>query len=456
MSSMKRLQALSVVVGLAALGGVSLAQQAPSPAGAPAARPLPQDQTGAAAPAASPTAVPGVGQTQTPPSAPAAAARRGPPPEPPLGDGPWDLDSQKGKVHVSVVTKGLERPWAMAFLPNGDMLVTERPGRLRVIRKGVLDPQPIEGLPKIYVSGLAGLMDIALHPNFARNHLIYFTYTKEDPDLKDQSTLALGRAKWDGGPTLTDVKELFVADMWYGHPPLPTRCCGQGPATGSYGSRLAFDKSGHLFMTSGDRNYGEMVHEQSNDYGKLYRFNDDGSIPKDNPFVGKAGYRPEIWTTGHRNGEGLFFDPTTGKLWESEFGPRGGDEVNIIEKGRNYGWIEVTQGKHYNGEPAKGIKDVPGVVDPILTWPAPSTNPGNLVIYHANLFPQWKGDLLMGTMSRSLLRASFDAQGNVTGQERFLTELKQRFRDTRVGPDGALYLLTDEPQGALLKVEPAK
>ena len=389
-------------------------------------------------------------------SAPAPAARRAPPPEPPLAEGPWDLQTEKGKIHVAVVTRGLERPWAMAWLPNGDMLVTERPGRLRIVRKGVLDPNPIGGLPPIYASGLGGLMDVALHPNYAKNHLIYFTYTKEDPNLKDQSTLVLGRAKWDGGPALTDFKELFVADMWYGHPPLPVRCCGQGPATGSYGSRLQFDKSGHLFMTSGDRNYGEMVHDQSNDWGKLYRFNDDGSIPKDNPFVGMAGHKPEIWTTGHRNGEGLFFDNTTGKLWESEFGPRGGDEVNLIEKGKNYGWIEVTQGAHYNGEPAKGIKNVPGVVDPILTWPAPSTNPGNLVIYHAAKLPFWNGDLLMGTMSRSVLRASFDAQGNVTGQERFLTELKQRFRDTRVGPDGLVYLLTDEPEGALLRIEPAK
>ena len=165
-------------------------------------------------------------------------------------------------------------------------------------------------------------MDVALHPNYAQNHLIYFTYTKEDPNLKDQSTLVLGRAKWDGGQALTEFKELFVADMWYGaQKPLPTRCCGQGPATGSYGSRIQFDKDGKLFMTSGDRNYGEMVHDQTNDFGKLYRFNDDGSIPKDNPFYGMAGHRDEIWTTGHRNGEGLFYDKVTGKLWESEFGP---------------------------------------------------------------------------------------------------------------------------------------
>jgi glucose/arabinose dehydrogenase len=427
---MKRFLLLTAFASLAAFGGAS-AQTTPAPA----------------APSAAPSAAP-------PAPGAAPAPRRVPPPEPVLGAGPWDLPSETGMVHVSVVTRGLERPWAMAWLPNGDMLVTERPGRLRVIRKGVLDPTPIAGLPPIYASGLAGLMDIALHPNFARNHLIYFTYTKEDPALKDQSTLVLGRARWDGGPALTDVKELFVADMWYGHPPLPVRCCGQGPATGSYGSRIQFDKSGHLFMTSGDRNYGEKVHEPGNDFGKLYRFNDDGSIPKDNP--NKPGWKPEVWTTGHRNGEGLFFDAVTGKLWESEFGPRGGDEVNIIDKGQDYGWIEVTQGFHYNGEPAKGIKNVPGVTDPVLTWAPPSTNPGNLVIYHGDRFPQWKGDLLMGTMSRSLLRASFDAQGHVTGQERFLTELKQRVRDTRVGPDGLIYLLTDEPDGALLRIEPAK
>jgi glucose/arabinose dehydrogenase len=425
---MKRLMLFAAVASLAAWSGVSSAQNAPA--------------AGAAPPAA---------------AAPAPAARRGPPPEPALGDGPWDLDSQKGKVHVSVVTRGLERPWAMTWLPNGDMLVTERPGRLRLMHDGKLDPALIGGLPKIYNKGLGGLMDVALHPDYAHNHLVYFTYTTEDPNSTDESTVVLGRAKYEpGSHKLTDWQDLFVADMWYGHGDLPKRCCGQGPATGSYGSRIQFDKAGKLFMTSGDRNYGEMVHDQSNDYGKLYRFNDDGSIPKDNPFVGQAGHKPEIWTTGHRNGEGLFYDNVTGKLWESEFGPRGGDEVNVIEKGKNYGWIEVTQGAHYNGEPAQGIKNVPGVVDPILTWPAPSTNPGNLIIYHADKFPQWKGDLLMGTMSRSLLRASFDAQGNVTGQERFLTELKQRFRDTRVGPDGYLYLLTDEPEGALLRVEPGK
>lgn len=185
------------------------------------------------------------------------------------------------------------------------------------------------------------------------------------------------------------------------------------------------------------------------------RLKDDGSIPRDNPFVGKAGYRPEIYTLGHRNPEGLTLHPVTGALWETEFGPRGGDEVNLIEKGKNYGWIDVTQGQHYNGEPAKGVKNVPGMQDPVLTW-SPSLNPGNLVFYYGDKFPAWKGDMLIATMSRSVLRATFDAHGQPTGQERMLTELKQRFRDVRVGPDGLIYVLTDETDGALLRIEPGR
>ena len=390
----------------------------------------------------------------TPPPPP-PAPRGGPPPATPLGDGPWDIATERGPVHVSVVTKGLDHPWGFAFLPDGSMLVTERPGRLRVVRNGVLDPTPIAGLPDIVGEGLGGLMDVALHPQFRRNHLIYMTYTKPSPQQRDYNTTAVLRAKWDGGGSLSDVRDIFVADSWYGAKPLPKRCCGQGPASGSYGSRLAFDRKGLLYVTLGDRNYGEKVQDPSNDFGKIVRLRDDGGVPKDNPFVGKAGYRPEIWTIGHRNPLGLAFDPKTGALWESEFGPRGGDEVNRIERARNYGWIDVTQGKHYNNEPAKGVSGVPGKEDPVLTW-APSINPGNLLIYRGARFPGWQGDLIMPTMTRSVLRASLDANGRPTGQERMLTELKQRFRDVRLGPDGALYLLTDEKAGAILKVEPGR
>jgi glucose/arabinose dehydrogenase len=390
---------------------------------------------------------------------PAAARPAGPPPTPKLGDGPWDFATQKAKVHATLLVRGLDHPWAIAFLPGGDMLATERPGRLRLIRDGKLVAEPIAGLPAVDPAGIGGLYDIALDPGFATNRLIYIAYTKPDPDpaKKGNATLAVLRAHWDGGPSLDDVRDIFVADAWYGAQPWPKRCCGQGPASGSFGGRLAFDKAGHLFVTSGDRNYGEMVQDGSNDFGKILRIWPDGSIPKDNPYVGKAGWNPQIWSTGHRNQLGLFMDPQTGIFWESEFGPRGGDEVNIIEPGKNYGWPWVTQGHHYNDEPPKlGNKNVEGMTDPVMAFGPPSINPGNPIIYHGKAFAGWRGDLLMPNMSRSLLRMSFDKDGKPTTQELMLQDLKQRLRDIRMGPDGALYLLTDETDGAILKLTPGK
>jgi glucose/arabinose dehydrogenase len=390
---------------------------------------------------------PPAGRPNTPP--------QGPPPPTRLGDGPWDVATEKAKLHITLVTKGLDHPWGMVFVPGGDILVTERPGRLRLIHNGVLDPTPIAGVPPVLATGIGGLHDIVLHPKFAQNHLIYMAYAKPGPQVRDTSTLAVVRARWDGGHELKDAQDIFVADAWYGAAPLPKRCCGQGPSSGSYGGRLIFDKKGYLYVTSGDRNYGEKVQDPSNHYGKILRLYDNGGVPQDNPFVGKAGYKPEIWTTGHRNPLGLTIDPMTGAMWESEFGPRGGDEVNVIEKGKNYGWIDVTQGAHYNGEAAKGVKGVAGMTDPVLTW-APSINPGNLMFYKGGKFAGWKGDMLMATMSRSLLRVTFDAKGQPVAQERMLGDLKQRFRDVRVGPDGNIYVLTDEAVGALLKIEPGK
>lgn len=392
----------------------------------------------------------GAAMAQTPPAAAPAPAATPFAASVPIGDGPWTLQTQTGPVHVSIVAKGLERPWAMALLPGGGMLITERPGRLRVVRDGKLDPVAIAGLPPI----LRNLMGLALHPDFARNRLVYFSYTKPGDPERERSTLAVGRARWDGGMTLKDVQEIFVAAAWFGGQPVPKRCCGQGPPQGSFGARIAFGPDGKLYVASGDRNWGERAQDPSSDLGKILRLDDDGSIPRDNPFVGRPGYRPEIWSIGHRNPSALTFHPKTGALWEDEFGPHGGDEVNLIEKGRNYGWIDVTQGEHYDKTPAKGIKGVPGMVDPVMTWPAPSTNPGGLDFYFADRFPGWRGDLLMATMSRSVLRVSFDAQGRVIGQERFLTELQQRFRDLKVGPGGELYIITDEPQAVLLRVEP--
>jgi glucose/arabinose dehydrogenase len=376
----------------------------------------------------------------------------------PLGDGPWDFDVEAGKIHVEVVTKDLATPWSLAFLPDGGMLVSERPGQLRVIRDGVLDPQPIAGLPPMFASGLGGLMDIALHPDFENNRLVYLSYTKPSPDAapeeinRSRSVLAVLRARWDGGHALTDVEDIFVANAWYGDMPLPPKCCGQGPAFGSYGGRILFDDDGHLFITSGDRNYGEMVQDTSNHFGKILRLNDDGSPAAGNPGEYRAGWDPMIWTLGHRNPLGLYLDRETGRLWSTEFGPRGGDELNLIEGGQNYGWISVTQGHHYDGEPAKGIRNVEGMTDPVFAFGPPSLNPGNIAVYHGDEIPDWEGDLLMVTMSRTLERMEVTRGTSITARESMLSELGQRFRDVKIGPDGAVYILTDERDGALLRI----
>ena len=407
---------------------------------------------------AAPAAPPAQAATAAPPlpqGAPRAGAGR--PAPVPLGDGPWDFATEEARIHITVVTKGLDHPWGMAFLPNGDMLVTERPGRLRVVRRGRLDPTPLDGLPPIRAAVIGGLLDVALHPDFAANRLVYFSYSKPDPAEPSLATTAVARARWDGGPALTGVEDVFVADSWYS-PEIAgsnNRCCGQGPADGSYGSRIVFDSAGFLYVTIGDRNWGERAQDPSSHLGKIVRIRDDGTVPDDNPFVGREGYKPNLYTIGHRNPLGLTIHPLTGELWETEFGPRGGDELNRIEAGKNYGWILVTEGEHYNNDPrVLGKNSVPGMVDPVLFW-VPSINPGNLAFYAGERFPAWRGDMLMATMTRSLLRASFDTAGKPTHQERMLTELGQRLRDVRVGPDGLIYVLTDETAGAMLRIEPA-
>jgi len=398
---------------------------------------------------------------------------RGAPPE--LGDGPWDLDTELGRVHVTVVTKGLDTPWGMVFVPgSNDVLVTERAGRLRVVRDGTLDPTPLGPLPDVYVAGLGGMLDVALHPDFASNRLIYFAYSKPGPPLQpppppseapagrgrgrggppeQRATVGVARARWDGGSALADVEDIFVADAYHGG---PGALAGIGPATGSYGTRLAFDGDGHLFVTMGDRNYPDFSQDPASHAGKILRLRDDGSVPDDNPFIGTPGYKPEIYTLGHRNPLGLTIHPTTGELWSSEFGPRGGDEVNRILPGKNYGWYLVSQGMNYDDTPVGlGTNSKPYLEDPVLFW-VPSIQPGNILFYFGEQFPQWRGNLLMATMSRSVMRATFDADGNPVAQERFLTELGQRFRDIRVARDGSLYLLTDVATGAMLRVTPAR
>jgi len=343
----------------------------------------------------------------------------------------------------------------MAFLPDGNLLVTERPGRLRIVRDGVLDPTPIAGLPAIRAVVIGGLADVVLHPSYRRNQLVYFSYSKPDATDSSLSTLAVARGRYDGGAALTDVEDIFVAADWYSSAMAGknNRCCGQGPADASFGARMAFGRDGMLYVASGDRNWGERAQDPSSHLGKMIRITDDGKVPPDNPFVAREGYLPEIYTLGHRNPTGLTVHPDTGALWSTEFGPRGGDELNLVEAGKNYGWILVTHGAHYNGDPVvRGAEGVSGMVDPVLFW-TPSINPGNISFYVGRPLP-WRGDLLLATMSRSLVRIGFDASGKPASQEKLLTELGQRLRDVRVGPDGLVYVLTDETAGALLRVAP--
>jgi glucose/arabinose dehydrogenase len=390
-----------------------------------------------------------------------------------LGAGPWDLGGGRGRFRVSVLTKGVDHPWGIAFLPDGDMLVTERPGRLRVIRKGVLDPTPIGPLPEMLAEGLGGMMDVSLHPQFAQNRLIYFTYSKRNPDPKRcppesvrqtlpanqracSATTAVARARWDGGSTLTDVKDILVADGWFGGPGDPA---GIGPATGSYGSRLAWDRNGLLYITTGDRNYVQFSQNPMNHNGKILRVRDDGSVPPDNPFVGKAGYKPEIYTLGHRNPLGLYFHPETGELWSTEEGPQGGDELNKIVAGKNYGWAEVSLGRNYDGTIVGKGFTAPGFEEPLVFW-VPAIAISGLSIYTGDKFPAWKGHIFVGAMRNNtgqhIQHVTLNAKGDPTGREIILSELKQRIREVKPGPDGYIYALTDETVGAVLKIEPAQ
>jgi glucose/arabinose dehydrogenase len=389
----------------------------------------------------------GAGQTAAgQPQGRGRRGRGGPPPRP-LGDGPWLLDAGRQRIRVSVVTKGLVNPWSLAFLPDGSVLVTERPGRLRILRSGVLDPQPIAGLPAIYGRGLGGLLDVVLHPEFANNRLIYFSYSKPG---ERGTTTAVARARFDGGATLTGVQDVLVADAWH---------AGTRPQDdGSFGSRLVFDRDGLLFVTLGERNIADKAQDPGTHLGKILRVRDDGSVPPDNPFVGKAGYKPEIYSLGHRNPLGLALNPETGALWSTEQGPQGGDEVNVILPGRNYGWPRISYGRNYDGTRVGEGPVAPGLEDPLIFW-VPAIAVSGLSFYEGERFPDWKGSALVGALrggtGQHIERLVFSQAGLPTGREIMLSELKQRIRDVRPGPDGLLYVLTDEAEGAMLRIEPA-
>jgi glucose/arabinose dehydrogenase len=407
----------------------------------------------------------GGGRGQQPPAAPggrgAGRAPTAPPPinwpSPPLADGPIILDTAIQHQLQLVVTKGLNQPWSMAFLPGGEILVTERPGRLRIVRNGVLDPAPVKGLPAIQAAGLAGLMDIALHPRFAENKLVYLTYHKPAGGVAPApgpggtpGTITLARARWDGA-ALVEWQDLFSA--------IPS-----GNA-----SRIAFGKDGMVYMTVG---YGDTPvgnpdpagappQDRMSLAGKVLRLKDDGTVPPDNPFAGRSNSRPEIFTLGHRNMLGLAVHPDTGAIWESENGPNGGDEINVLLAGKNYGWPVVSYGRFYLGPRVNNHAWQEGMEDPLVFW-VPAIATSGLTFYTGDRFPQWKGSVFAGGMrqgevprSGHLDRIDFNEKWEELHRESMFWELRQRIRDVRQGPDGLLYVLTAENDGALIRMEPA-
>jgi aldose sugar dehydrogenase len=375
----------------------------------------------------------------------AFAQQRGAPtiPRQPFGDGPFTFDTaEQHKIRVVVVTKGLSHPWGLAFLPDGSILVTERAGRVRLIKDGVVDPNPVAGVPKVFAQQLSGLMDIALHPRFFENKLVYLTYTKP---LEKGVTTALARGRFDGH-ALIDLRDIFVADS-----------IDDGRAAAS---RIVFAPDGNLFMTVGGT-FDQRAQDPISHGGKVLRLQDDGTAPQDNPFAGKPGYKPEIFSLGHRNSLGLAIHPETGVVWENENGPNGGDELNVILPGRNYGWPVVSYGRNYPGPRVSEHTWKEGIEEPLVVW-LPSIGISGLTIYSGDRFPAWKGNAFVGSMrvgelnyTGDLERIVFNAKFEELRRESLLTDLRQRIRDVRQGPDGLLYLLTEEDDAALLRIEPA-
>ena len=366
-------------------------------------------------------------------------------PSPPLGDGPWTYATfEQRAIKVTVVTKGLSHPWSLAFVPDGGILITERVGRLRLVRHGVLDPAPVAGTqPVLSRATMAGLMDIALHPNFAQNKWIYISYHKPlAPGVAANSIL---RGTWNG-TALTDVRDVFVSDD-----------------VDTEASRIAFGRDGMLYMGIGGPGTGPRVSvdraQHTNDLaGKVLRLRDDGAVPPDNPFVGKSGYKPAIFTIGHRVQLGLALNPYTGEIWEDENGPNGGDELNVLRPGRNYGWPIVSYGRDYTGP--RFPPSAPGFEEPVVFW-VPSIAASGLAFYTGDRFPTWTRNAFVGGLregevapSGQLQRIVFNDAWEELRREPLLRELHQRIRDVRQGPDGLLYVLTDEDPAALLRIEP--
>jgi glucose/arabinose dehydrogenase len=357
----------------------------------------------------------------------------------PLPDEPIEYTTSEFDIRVVVLARGLENPWSLVFLPDGSMLVTENGGQLRLIRDGELLPDPVPGAPEVRTGFLSGLFDIKLHPDFANNDLVYLTYSKPTGD--GEASLAVARGVFNGR-ALTLVEDIFVAD----------------DGTNSV-SRMLFGPDGKLYV-SGYGAGGEASQEPGLLGGKILRLNDDGSVPDDNPFVGRAGYRPEVFTMGHRSPESLVIHEPTGRIWQGEMGPNGGDEINILEPGGNYGWPLVSLGRSYQGpyQPDKFHRE--GMIDPVVSW-IPSISVTGATFYTGDAFPAWQGNLFVGGVrfgeiagTGQLQRIVFNENMEELRRESLLSDLGHRIREVRQGPDGLLYVLTDHADGALLRIEP--
>jgi glucose/arabinose dehydrogenase len=347
-----------------------------------------------------------------------------------------------GKLTVETVATGLRNPWALAFLPDGRMLVTERPGQLRLVsREGRLSP-PLAGVPPVFASGQGGLLDVVVDRDFGRNRTLYFCFA-EPADGGGRTSLARAQLAAEGSARLDDVTVIFRQD---------------GPLSSGnhFGCRIAQARDGNLFLTMGDHfRPRDQAQNLANHIGKTVRVAPDGLVPRDNPFVGRQGVKPEIWSYGHRNSQGAAIHPQSGKLWMHEHGPRGGDELNIDEAGTNYGWPVIGFGIDYNGARIHEGTQKAGMKQPIRQW-TPVIAPSGMAFYQADLFPDWNGNLFIGGLaSQALVRLELDGE-RVTREERLLGDLRERIRDVRSGPDGALWLLTDSAQGRLLRVTPAR
>jgi aldose sugar dehydrogenase len=354
----------------------------------------------------------------------------------PLALGAQSYKSEEHTFRVVKLVEGLDHPWSLAFLPDGRMLVTERPGRLKLIDRD-LKRSPIQGVPRVYASGQGGLLEVAIHPRFSENGLIYLSYA--GPGEGGAST-ELARAKLTGG-RLEDLQVLFVEEP---------------KTTGGlhFGGRIVFDRAGVLYLTLGERGQMQRAQVPGNHHGSVIRLRDDGTVPPDNPFVGKPGWRPEKYDLGHRNMQGAALHPQTGALWTHEHGPQGGDEINIIHPGTNYGWPVITYGVNYG----TGTKIGEGtrkedMAQPLYYW-VPSIAPSGMAFYTGERFARWKGNLFVGALrDEMLVRLVLDGE-KVVKEERLLKGLLGRIRDVRSGPDGYLYLLTDESSGVLARLEP--